>query len=452
MQARTKNVVVLGAGLVGSLLSVVLARRGIEVAVYDKRADLRKSAPKSRRTINLALSERGWRALKAVGIADQVNQLSIPLRGRMIHHQDGGLSIQPYGKEGQSIYSISREKLNATLIDCAQSTYRVPFHFEHQCTEVNLEGPRVVLDCPATNQKIVLTPDVLIGADGAFSKVRESMLRHHTHRFNYQQHYIEHGYKELAIPADAHGNWRLQKNYLHIWPRGKFMFIALPNLDGSFTGTLFFPFEGEISFAAIKHQNDVLQLFKSYFKDALPLMPDVAEEYFSNYTSPLVTVNCFPWCYRDKAMLIGDAAHAILPFYGQGMNTGFEDCMQLDELMADFGGDWETLFDRFQQSRKANTDAIAELALQNFTEMREKTVDPVYLLRKDIELHLTATYPDLWTPLYSMVSFSNIPFAEVLEISRRQEQLMDKIMAMEGVEKGWKAMNFRPLLHAGRER
>ncbi len=441
-----KEIVVLGAGLVGSLSAMLLARRGYSVTVFDKRPEVGSSGTQSRRTINMALSERGWRALREVGVADEVHPFAIPLAGRMIHQPDGRTVTQPYGKAGQAIYSVARERLNALLVEKARHHYQVQFRFGYKCTGVELEGPRIFLEHLDTQRQLTVEPEVLIGADGAFSRVRDGLQKQTDLAFRQQQHYIEHGYKELTLPARDGGGWSLPENFLHVWPRNRFMFIALPNPEGTFTGTLFLPFEGEVSFATIRTEADVLQLFGTYFPDALPLMPDLGREYAGNCTWPLASIRCFPWSYRGKATLIGDASHTLLPFYGQGMNTGFEDAMAMDQLMDGFGGDWETLFDRFQRSRKAHTDAITELAFQNFVEMREKTMNPAYLFRKKIEAHISSKHPDLWTPLYSMVSFSNIPFAEVLATGRRQERIMDKVMGLRGVEHDWERLDYPALI------
>jgi kynurenine 3-monooxygenase len=434
---------VLGAGLVGSLLSVMLGRRGYQVQLIEKRPDLRKVKWEDGRTINLALSERGWRALERVGIVADVKQLAIPMYGRMMHDEKGKLTFQPYGKEGQSIYSVSRGLLNEKLMNLAEEC-NVQLLFEQKCMQVELDKPAIHLTDVVTNKQHVITPDILIGADGAFSAVRSAMQR--TSRFNYQQYFIEHGYKELTIPPKADGSWAIDKHALHIWPRGNFMLIALPNPDGSFTCTLFFPFEGEVSFEKIHTQADVIRYFETYFPDILPLMPGVAEEYLKNPTSSLVTIRCYPWTYKDKTAIIGDAAHAIVPFYGQGMNAGFEDCVILDDLMEKHNGNWRQLFEEYQQQRHPNAEAIADLALQNFVEMRDYVADPKFLLRKKIEAHLHQLYPHLWTPLYTMIAFSHIPYAEALRLGKKQDTIMQQIMAIPSIEEKWPQLDYQIFL------
>jgi kynurenine 3-monooxygenase len=295
-----------------------------------------------------------------------------------------------------------------------------------------------------SGEQQIVNPDILIGADGAFSAVRSAMQR--TNGFNYQQYFIEHGYKELTIPPKADGGWAIDKHALHIWPRGNFMLIALPNPDGSFTCTLFFPFEGEVSFQKIRTQADVTRYFETYFPDILPLMPDVAEEYLQNPTSSLVTIRCYPWSYKDKAVIIGDAAHAIVPFYGQGMNAGFEDCVILDDLMEKHGDNWLQIMKEYQLQRVVNTEAIADLALQNFVEMRDYVADPKFLLRKKIEAHIHQLHPDLWTPLYTMIAFSHIPYAEALHLGKKQDAIMQQIMNTPHIEETWQDLDYKTML------
>jgi kynurenine 3-monooxygenase len=267
-----------------------------------------------------------------------------------------------------------------------------------------------------------------------------------TNRFNYSQEYIEHGYKELTIPPLPSGDWAMDKNALHIWPRGSFMMIALPNLDGSFTGTLFFPFEGELSFDSLKTREEVTRFFATTFPDALQLAPNLVSEYFRNPTSSMVSVKCFPWSYKDKIALIGDAAHGVVPFYGQGMNAGFEDCVVLERIMDEYGDDWGHIFREYQQLRKPNADAIADMAVQNFVEMRDLVADPRFLLRKKIEAHIHDRFPDKWTPQYSMVTFSLLPYAEAMRIGQRQDRVMDRIMALPDIETQWPELDYASFL------
>ncbi len=435
----------MGAGLVGSLLSVLLARRGHRVHLFEKRPDLRVAQWDDGRTINLAMSERGWRAMRLVGLEEEVKQFAIPMQGRMIHDLQGNLTFQPYGTNGECIYSVSRILLNRLLMNLAEMEGGVKLHFEQKCTGVDLTESTVQITDIHTNEVTDVKSDLIFGSDGAFSSIRAAMMRHN--RFNYQQHFIEHGYKELTIPAKPDGNWAIDKNALHIWPRGHFMLIALPNPDGTFTCTLFFPFDGDPSFDSIRTPEDFMKFFGETFPDILPLMPDVGAEYFRNPTSSLVTIRCYPWVYQNhKAALIGDAAHAIVPFFGQGMNAGFEDCVELDGLMERFGADWPTILESYQQSRKPNADAIADLALQNFVEMRDKVASPKFLLRKKIEAHIHRQHPDLWTPLYTLISFTNTPYAEALTLGQKQDQFMDKIMQIKDIENKWSELDYGVML------
>ena len=430
-----KSISIIGAGLVGSLLAIYLAKRGHKVSVYERRPDLRKNRISAGKSINLALSDRGWRGLEGIGIDEEIRKVAIPMNGRMIHNLNGHVNYQPYGKEGQSIYSVSRGGLNCKLMDLAEHWENVEFFFEERCTNVDLESNIMHFENSGTHKVTSVESDLIFGADGAFSPARLSMQM--TDRFNYSQYYLEHGYKELTIPAKADGTWELEKNALHIWPRGSYMLIALPNLDGTFTCTLFFPFEGENSFASITNEKGLLEFFNRIFPDVVQLMPTLVHDYFTNPTSSLVTVKCFPWGFKDKLMLIGDAAHAIVPFFGQGMNCGFEDCSVLNELMEEHGEDWSKLLNEFQHSRKPNSDAIADLAVSNFVEMRDLVADDKFLLRKKIEAWLNEQFPDKWIPLYTMVTFSQMPYSKAMSEGKRQEEIMQKIMSIPGIEDKW---------------
>ncbi|MBC5774442.1 FAD-dependent monooxygenase [Pontibacter sp. KCTC 32443] len=421
-----KNIAIIGAGLVGSLLSLYLAKRGYKIDLYERRPDMRVSTLDGGRSINLALSDRGWRALRGIGIEEDVRKVAIPMYGRMMHSENGQLTYQPYGKEGQAIYSVSRAGLNMALMNLSEPNPDINYHFNMQVQDVNLRTNEVYLHNHHSDTDEVIQPELIFGADGAFSMVRNALQK--TERFNYQQSYLEYGYKELTIPAAEDGGWLLEKNALHIWPRGNYMMIALPNIDGSFTCTLFFPYEGERSFAAIKNDTDLLNFFLEVFPDAVALMPDLAQEYFCNPTGSLVTIKCFPWSYEDKVLLIGDACHAVVPFYGQGMNAGFEDITVLDKMLDSFDGNWEKLFKEFERKRKPDADAIADLAVMNFIEMRDAVADARFLLRKKVESKISEQYPDKWLPLYGMVTFSDLPYSYALETGRQQDKIMGKIM------------------------
>lgn len=440
MTRQTQHIGIIGAGLVGSLLSIYLAKRGYQVSVFERRPDLREENSEEGRSINLALSTRGIRSLEEVGLGGVVKDLAIPMHGRMMHDPSGKLTFLPYGKDGQYINSISRTGLNSMLIDEAEKN-QVRFHFQHKCLQVNPErtSARFYISSPETRDF-----DLLIGADGAYSVVRSAMQV--TDRFNYSQQYLEHGYKELHIPADAAGSFVLEKNALHIWPRESFMMIALPNPDGSFTCTLFLPFEGKMSFSSLNENEKVIRFFEGTFADAVRYMPSLLEDFRTNPTSSLVTIKCFPWV-RNKTLVIGDAAHAIVPFYGQGMNAGFEDCRILNGLLNKHKDEWARVLKDFQDSRKNDSDAIAELAFDNFVEMRDLVADPEFLLRKKIEARLHELYPDKWIPLYSMVTFNDdISYAQAQTAGKKQAKIMDEVMAKSGIMNAWEQLDFKSIV------
>lgn len=430
-----KEVTIIGAGLVGSLLSIYLAKRGHKARIFERRGDMRKEKMSAGRSINLAMSDRGLLALEKVGLADEIRKIAIPMHGRYIHNQDGTTAFQPYGKEGQYINSVSRGTLNMKLMDLAEQ-HGVEIRFHHKCNMV--DWSKRIADFEISNLEFQTARfDLLFGADGAFSAARlHHQLQHE--KFNYQQYYIDCGYKELTIPPTTAGEFAMEPNALHIWPRKDYMLIALPNLDKTFTCTLFFPFEGGASFANLTTVDAVQAFFQKTFPDAVPLMPDYVNEFFTNPTSSLVTVKCYPWVRGDHFALIGDAAHAIVPFFGQGMNCGFEDCRVLDELIDQYGDDWQQILEQYQVLRKPDGDAIADLAINNFTEMRDKTADPMFLLQKRIEGRLHEKYPDRWIPAYSQVTFSpHIRYSEALRQGQRQETIMQEIMKMPGIESKW---------------
>lgn len=427
-----KNIIIVGAGLVGSLLGIYLVRRGHKVSIYERRPDMRKEKMVAGRSINLALSDRGIKALREVGIADEIASIAIPMRGRFIHHLDGSTMLQPYGKEGQAINSVSRGELNKKLMDLAERQ-GIQLVFNQKCNAINWSLNEIDFEDGDGNHSKA-TADIIFGADGAYSAARlQHMLQHD--KFEYQQHYIDCGYKELSIPAGEGQAFLLEKHALHIWPRRDYMLIALPNLDGSFTCTLFFPFEG---FKQLDSAEKVKQFFSDNFPDIISLIPDLVEQFFRNPTSSLVTVKCFPWIREDKFALIGDAAHAIVPFFGQGMNCGFEDCSVLNGLLDQYSDDWKQVLHAFQQLRKPDADAIADLAVENFTEMRDKVANPKFVLQKKIEAKLHEKYPSKWIPAYSQVTFSpHIRYSEALRNSQRQERIMQSIMQTPGIEERW---------------
>lgn len=439
--SEKKNVIIIGAGLVGSLLGIYLAKRGHRVKLYERRGDMRTETMVAGRSINLALSDRGIKALQEVGIAEEILKIAIPMKGRLIHHPDGSTVLQPYGKEGQAINSVSRGELNKKLMDLAEAN-GIELYFNHRCNVINWAANEVEFDNGEGTQASRVSADIIFGADGAYSAARlQHMLNHST--FEYHQYYIDCGYKELAIPAGAGNTFLMEKHALHIWPRRDYMLIALPNLDGSFTCTLFFPFEGPLSFQNLDAEEKVTKFFQDNFKDIVPLIPDLVQQFFRNPTSSLVTVKCYPWIRDDKFALIGDAAHAIVPFFGQGMNCGFEDCSVLNKLLDEHNEDWKKVMPAFQQLRKPDADAIADLAVNNFTEMRDKVADPKFLLQKKIEARLHEKHPDKWIPAYSQVTFSpHIRYSEALQNSQRQEMIMREVMQTADVEEKWQREAF----------
>ncbi len=431
------NIAIVGAGLVGSLLSIYLARRGYKVSLYERRNDMRKDTKDVGRSINLALSNRGLRALNEVGLEETLRAVAIPMHGRTMHDHQGNLSYLPYGKEGQYINSISRSGLNIVLMNEAERA-GVKILFEEKIEHIDLNKTQI------TVRSQPVSFDQIIGADGAFSPVRGAMQI--TERYDYQQSYIEHGYKELTIPASKDGSFQLEKNSLHIWPRESFMLIALPNPDGSFTCTLFFAYDGPKSFASLNSDKAIQDFFNEVFPDAAAKIPNLVSEFKKNPTGSLVTVKCYPWV-RGNTLLIGDAAHAIVPFYGQGMNAGFEDCRVLNQLLDKHHDDWKKTTEEFQLMRKPDSDAIAQLALDNFIEMRDLVGDPDFLLRKKIEAKINALYPEKWIPLYSMVTFhDNIRYSDALRIGRAQKKIMDEVMADPAIATTWENLDFGKLV------
>jgi kynurenine 3-monooxygenase len=431
-----KEVTIIGAGLVGSLFSIYLSKRGHKVKVYERRADMRKEKVIAGRSINLALSDRGIKALEEVGIMDEIKKIAIPMHGRYIHNADGTTAFQPYGNEGQFINSVSRGELNKKLMDLAEQC-GTEISFNEKCETIDWKKNEMVFQNTSNHQLSTINYQLTFGSDGAYSAARLTHQLQHD-RFEYQQHYINCGYKELTIPAGPNGQFLMEKNALHIWPRGNYMLIALPNIDGSFTCTLFFPFEGEASFAALDTKEKVSAFFQKNLPDTVGLIPNLEEDFFNNPTSSLVTVKCFPWIREDQFALIGDAAHAIVPFFGQGMNCGFEDCSVLNELIDKHNEDWEKILQEYQTLRKPDADAIAELALNNFIEMRDRVGDPKFLLQKKIETAFSKKYPDKWIPAYSQVTFNpQIRYSEALKNTIRQEAIMQQVMAMPDIETKW---------------
>ncbi len=433
MNQTPKDIAIIGSGLVGSLLAIYLKKAGHKITVFDRRPDIR-TINFSGRSINLAMSNRGWRALREVGLEEEVKKIAIPLYKRAMHVVGKEMYFQPYGKEGEAIWSISRGVLNRSMIDLAEEA-GAEFRFNEKVWDVDLPKAKLFTGETEKGEWKEYHYDIIFGCDGAFSRVRHKMQRRS--RFDYSQDFIDVGYKELTISANEDGTHKLDKHSFHIWPRGRFMFIAMPNLDGSFTCTLFMPFEGEVSFENIKTKNDAAQFFKTYFPNVSRDIENLIGDFFKNPTSALVTMKCYPWTYWNKVALVGDSAHAVVPFYGQGMNAGFEDIFVLNQLMDTHGDNWEQIFAEYQEARKPNADAIAELSYRNFIEMSSKTSDPKFLLQKKIEKSFAEKHPDKWIPAYSRVTFSERPYAEALAIGDVQEEIMKDVMQMPDIETKW---------------
>jgi len=435
-----KKFILIGSGLAGGLLAAYLGRRGYDVDLYERRADPRAGNFVGGRSINLALSTRGIHALEQLGIADEVLRHAIPMRGRMIHDKSGNLHFAPYDRDpNKFINSIGRGSLNTVVIEAAQRYSNVRVHFNHQCTDVDLteavcylESSAVEAAVSAANpqpQIIMARGDAVIGVDGAFSAVRQSMQKK-LETFEYDESYLAHGYKELTIPPGPNGAWQMDKEALHIWPRKSFMMIALPNPDGSFTCTLFWEFEGPRSFATTKTDDHVRRFFDEEFPDAVPLMPNLLEDFKNNPTGSLVTIRCAPWYYKDKVALVGDAAHAVVPFYGQGMNAAFEDCVVLDECLAEFPDNRERAFAEYFARRKENADALADLAVDNFIEMRDKTASKTFRAKKKLDHLLEGLLPGVYLPLYTMVTFTRIPYGAAARRAKLQDRIVYSSLAL----------------------
>ncbi len=421
-----ENVIIIGAGLCGTLLALRLAQRGFNVEVFERRPDMRKTGAIGGRSINLALSDRGIKGLNMAGISEDIIPLVIPMVGRMIHPVDGQSTLVNYsGRKGEWINSVSRGGLNMLLLDKAEKTGNVIFNFNTECSHVDLESGNSIFKNNSTSEIIHRSGNIIFGTDGSNSVVRNTMLDQSVKlRFDYSLQYLETAYKELQIPPQGNGDFRLEKNALHIWPRHGFMMIALPNLDGSFTVTLFLPFEGEYSFSNLKEDTQILDFFKTHFASAMVHMPDLLNDFKNNPTSALATVKCFPWQVNGKFLLMGDAAHAVVPFYGQGMNASFEDVFVLDQYIDLYNGDWTKILPAYQANRKKDTDAIADLAVENQFEMRDATANPVFMLKRKIELQLEQNYTDYYSK-YSMVTFrEDVPYSQAMAKGRQQDAIL----------------------------
>jgi kynurenine 3-monooxygenase len=425
MKPALGKITLIGAGLNGPLLAILLAQRGFAVEIYERRPDMRRVRMSAGRSINLALSTRGIHALQQAGLWERMRNIIIPMKGRMMHSVAGALTFQPYGQnEAEVINSISRAELNIALVNAAEEQ-GATIHFNRRCTGYDWKTGAIRLRDEETGKETTLEAEVVIGCDGSASSIRAEMLR--MNRFNFSQQYLDYGYKELTIPAGPQGEHLLETHALHIWPRGNHMLIALPNIDGTFACILFLPFEGADSFAGLTTTAQVGQFFESRFPDAVPLMPQLAENYFANPTGAMVTIKCSPWHVEGKALLLGDAVHAIVPFFGQGLNCGFEDCSSLVELLDRDGADWPSTFAKFENERRVNTDAIADMAIENFTEMRDRVADSRFLFRKKVELALEQRYPQLFVPKYAMVTFHRIPYSIALARGAVQDRMLEEL-------------------------
>lgn len=434
--AENKNAIIVGAGLVGSLWAVYLTKAGYKVTIYERRPDIRKAEISAGKSINLALSTRGWKALDAVGVGDEIRKIAVPMYGRTMHALDGNLTNQAYGKEGEAIYSVSRGGVNAKMMDIAEVYGKAEIHYNIECVGADTEKGIVYLKDSQTGRSFEDRADVIFAADGAFSAVRYHAFQK-SDRFNFSQRYIDDGYREILLPANEDGSYKMDKNALHIWPRGRFMLIALANEDGSFTCTLFMPHDGgDQSFDKLKTKADVDRFFKETFPDFYQMMPNIGDAWSDHPLSSLAIMRSYPW-HSGKAALIGDAAHATVPFYGQGMNGGFEDCTVLSELMTKHNEDWDKIFAEYSEVRKPDGDALQDLSLENYFVMRDYVADPQFLLQKKIEAKFAKLYPDKWMPLYSQVTFSNIRYSVAYQNGQRQDKIMKEVLEIPEIELNW---------------
>ena len=422
-----EKITLIGAGLTGPLMATYLAKRGYEVDIYERRPDMRKESISAGRTINLAMSIRGIHALKEVKLYDKIAPFTISMKGRMIHNLDGSTNLQPYGQKPEEvIYSVSRAQLNMELMTLAEETGQVNIHFNRKCTDMDLDENTLTLVDTNSGDKNIIPVNRVMGVDGSASAAREAMVAKGNFDFTYIP--LGHGYKELTMPPGADGNFQMETNALHIWPRGQFMLIALPNMDRSFTCTLFFPMEGPTSFATVRTEVEIFRFFEEQFPDAVPLILDLVQDFQTNPTGKLGSVYCSPWHVEDKAVLLGDAAHAVVPFFGQGMNASFQDCSVLNQLIKEYDNDWGKILSEFSRTHVQNGHAIADMALENYLEMRDHVNDPSYIKRRELELKMEHIFPDKFIPRYSMVSFHRIPYAEVYKRGEKQFEALDTIL------------------------
>lgn len=429
-----KNVIIVGAGLAGSYMAYAMGKKGYEVQVFEKRPDPRKSTYGSGRSINLVVSHRGWTALAYAGIEEEIRKIVVPAYGRQIHDLEGNESYFAYNIDNKAIHSISRGEFNKTLVELAEALPNVTITFDAFCEHVDFNTGTVHMK--QGEQLNAYSADLIVGADGTGSSVRGALMKQP--RFNYSQHFIDSGYKEVHIPAGSNGEPQLNIDALHIWPRREFMLMGLANTDNGFTGTVFAPFDGEYGLDHLNTGADGLRYFENYFKDAIPLIPNLEEQWESNPTSALACIRCEPYHWGTNTMLIGDAAHATVPFYGEGMNGSLEDVRVFMELLDEHGdSDMKKVLEIYTEQRVPAGNALVDLSLRNFIEMRDLVADPSFQLRKKIERKVQANHPDKWTPLYTLVKFTNIPYHEAKEEGERHDRIMEEILAMKGIEENW---------------
>ena len=438
------TIIVIGAGLVGSVLSMFLAKKGYQVEVFERGSDPRKNGNNLGRSINLTLCERGLKVLDRVGVGEAVRALAVPVYGRLIHDVEGKLTFQPYGNHSEAIYSIERNDLNRVLLDFAESHFPIDFSFQRKCLDVDLTVPAVELKNQISGETTCHRAERIFGADGAYSAVRMQMQK--KTRLNFSQQYWSQGYKELQVPASLNKKWTSEKNVIHIWPRGNYMLLGFPNLDGSFTCSLHLPFEGPISFDSIRAEEDLRRLFNDSFPDAVSLIPRLVDDFFAHSANSMITIKCAPWSYHDKVALIGDSAHSIFPSYGQGANAGFEDCGTLYDCMEKYGENWHRVLREFERQRHPNTDAIADLCIEHFHELRDHVGTPKFLLRKKIERRINEAYPERYLDLYSMISFTQMPYTEALRMDCEQRAIVEQIMSVKEVEKKLNSVEVNQLI------
>ena len=431
------NVLIIGAGLCGSLLALRLAQRGYNVNVYESRPDLRVTDISAGRSINLALSDRGFKALRLTGVEDKAREICIPMVGRLIHDIEGNTFPSNYsGRKGEYINSISRGDLNGLLLTEADQFDNLTIHFNSECKGVDLDTNTATFFDHSKKKEFSVTADVIFGTDGAGSALRKSYYLERKFLFSFSQNFLTHGYKELEIPTSKDGSHLISKDHLHIWPRGDYMLIALPNLDGSFTVTLFLSYEeGEYNFDNLRTPEKVKEFFQKQFPDALALIPDIASEFFNNPTGALGTVKCSPWHYKGQTLLMGDAAHAIVPFYGQGMNASFEDVTIFDAILEEHEGEWETIFKTFEKQRKPDTDAIADLAIDNYYEMRDHVANPLFMEKRKLEMAFEENFPNEYFSKYSLVTFNEeLPYYKAMIKGRAQDKAILNMIADDEID------------------